>query len=334
MAKKTGSNDIPFDIFREAQDAEASIRPFIRETPLEYSQHLSQVGKGEVHLKLENYQKTGSFKLRGALNKLLSLSPEEKKRGIITASSGNHGIATAYGLKRFAIDGRIFLPVTASEAKVDALKSAGARIEFFGEDCVFAEIHARETAAREMKEYISAYNDVKIIGGQATVGIELWKQMKDLDSVLVPVGGGGLIAGVAGYLKNIDPSIEVFGCQPTNSPVMFESVKAGRIIERESLPTLSEGSAGGIEKGSLTFPFCQKYVDDYILVEEEEIQGAIRTIFLKHFMIIEGAAALSVAAYVKEKKKFRGRKTALILSGSKLSAEALKTIFCQKEQIQ
>lgn len=328
MATKKVLKKVLIDVYDEALEAEQRIRPYIRETPLEYSPHLSQIGEGHVHLKLENYQKTGSFKLRGALNKLLSLTSEQKKKGIITASSGNHGIATAYGLKRFNIAGKIYLPKTASLAKVNALRATGAQIEFFGAECVLAEIQARKTAEKEGKEYVSAYNDVKIIGGQATVGIEILNQIKDLDSVLVPVGGGGLIAGVAGYLKSINPSIEIIGCQPLNSPVMYESVKAGHIIDMVSLPTLSEGSAGGIEGGSLTFPLCQKYVDDYILVTEDEIKEAIRTVFLKQYMIIEGAAALSVASYLKEKKRFYGKKAVLILSGSKLSQEALRTIFC------
>lgn len=334
MATKTVLKKVSFDVYNEALEAEQRIRPYIRETPLEYSPHLSQIGKGHVFLKLENYQKTGSFKLRGALNKLLSLTPEQKRKGIITASSGNHGIATVYGLKRFNIAGKIYLPETASVAKVNTLRSTGARIEFYGDDCVLAEIHARETAEKEGKEYISAYNDVKIIGGQATTATELINQMEDLDSVLVPVGGGGLISGMAGYLKSINPTIEIFGCQPSNSPVMYESVKAGQIIDMVSLPTLSEGSAGGIEGGSLTFPLCQKYVDDFILVTEDEIKEAIRTVYLKHYMIIEGAAALSVASYLKEKKRFYGKKAALILSGSKLSEEALRTIFCRREQLQ
>ncbi len=334
MTTKTAPLKDSFDIYKEAMEADLRIRPFIRETPLEYSPHLSQIGKSHVHLKLENFQKTGSFKLRGALNKLLSLTPEQKKKGIITASSGNHGIATAYGLNKFNIDGKIYLPETASEAKVNALRSTGAPIDFYGDDCVLAEIQARKTAEKEGKEYISAYNDVKIIHGQATVAVELLNQMEDLDSVLVPVGGGGLISGIAGYLKSINPAIEIFGCQPFNSPVMYESVKAGQIIDMVSLPTLSEGSAGGIEEGSLTFPLCQKYVDDYILVTEDEIKEAVRTVFLKHYMIIEGAAALSVASYLKEKKRFCGKNAVLILSGSKLSEEALRTIFCQREQLQ
>ena len=317
------------DIVHEAEKAERRIREFIRETPLEFSPYLSRTGKGNAYLKLENTQISGSFKLRGALNKLLSLSEEEKKNGIITASSGNHGMAVAYGLKTFNIRGRVFLPANASPTKIKALQDYGAQIELFGDDCVKAEIRAREEAEREGVTYISPYNDPQIIGGQATVALEIVKQLKDINSVLVPVGGGGLIAGIAGYLKGLNKNVNIFGCQPENSAVMFESLKAGQIIEMESRPTISEGSAGGIEKGTVTFDFCRDYVDDFFLVSEEEIKEAIRIVFEKHFMIIEGAAALSVASFLKGKERFKDKNIVLILSGAKLSTDALKSVFCE-----
>ncbi len=319
---------IVINVVKEAQEAEGRIQEFIRETPLEHSPFLSRIGKGQVYLKLENTQITGSFKLRGALNKLLFLSEDKKNRGIVTASSGNHGIAVAYGLKRFNLNGRIFIPANASPAKIKALQDYGAQIEFFGDDCVKAEIRARERAEKENLIYISPYSDPQIIGGQATVAIEIIKQLKDFDSVLVPVGGGGLIAGIAGYLKGLNKKVKVFGCQPENSAVLYESIKAGHIIEMESKPTISEGSAGGIEKGTITLDVCRDYVDDFILVSEEEIKEAIRIIFENHFMIIEGAAALSVASFIKEKKRFKNKNIVLILSGAKLTINALKSVFC------
>lgn len=325
---KEKKSEALFEIVKEAKEAERRIREFIRKTPLEHSPYLSRIGKGNAYLKLENTQISGSFKLRGALNKLLSLSEGEKTKGIITASSGNHGMAVAYGLKAFNINGRIFLPTNASPIKIKALQDYGAQIELFGDDCVKAEIHARETAEREGLVYISPYNDPQVIGGQATVAIEVVKQLKDIDSVLVPVGGGGLISGIAGYLKSFNKNVDIFGCQPENSAVMFESLKAGQIIEMESKPTISEGSAGGIEKGTKTFDFCRNHVNDFILVSEEEIKEAIRIVFEKHFMIIEGAAALSVASFLKEKKSFKDKNTVLILSGAKLSAADLKSVFC------
>jgi threonine dehydratase len=322
------------DIVKETEAAESRIRKHIRETPLEPSPFLSRSGKGNISLKLENTQITGSFKLRGALNKLLSLSEEEKNRGIITASSGNHGMAVAYGLKKFNIKGRIFLPANASPTKIKSLQDFGAQIELFGDDCIKAETCAREEAKREGVLYISPYNDPQLIGGQATVALEITRQLKDIHSVLVfvPVGGGGLIAGIAGYLKALNKEVTIFGCQPENSAVMYESLKAGEIIEMDSKPTISEGSAGGIEKETLTLSMCKDYVDDFILVSEEEIKEAIRIVFEKHYMIIEGAAALSVASFLKEKERFEDSNTILVLSGAKLSTEALKSVFCTDQE--
>ncbi|MFC2161454.1 threonine/serine dehydratase [Acidobacteriota bacterium] len=316
------------DIIKETHEAEKRIRKYIRKTPLEYSHFLSRAGKGQTYLKLENMQISGSFKLRGALNKLLSLSEKERRNGIITASSGNHGMAVAHGLNIFDIKGRIFLPANASPAKIQALKDVEAQIELFGDDCVKAEKRAREESEKDGVVYVSPYNDPQIIGGQATVALEINQQLKNIHSVLVPVGGGGLIAGIAGYLKVLNKNVNIIGCQPENSAVMFESLKAGQIIEMESKPSISEGSAGGIEKGTVTLDFCRDFVDDFILVSEEEIKEAIRIIFEKHFMLIEGAAALSVASFLKEKKRFADKNTVLILSGAKLSKDALKSVFC------
>ncbi len=317
-------------LIKETLEAEERIRKHIRETPLEYSPYLSQLGKSNVFLKLENIQITGSFKLRGATNKVLSLSDEEISRGLIAASSGNQGAAIAYLLNKFGFIGTICLPENAEKSKVESLLLYGANLKFFGTDCIQTEIFARKEAQRHGATLIPPYNDPKIIGGQATIAIELFRELKTFDAVLAPVGGGGLISGIAGYVKSCSPNVKIMGCQPENSPVMYESIKAGHIIEMESKPTLSDGSAGGIEKGSITFNICQKYVDDFILVSEEEIKNAILLCLKKHNMLIEGAAALSIAAYLKEKKRFKNKTVVLIISGSKISIDNLKTILCKR----
>lgn len=311
----------------ETLAAEKRIRLYIRETPAEHSPFLSQAGNGTVYLKCENLQLTGSFKLRGAVNKILSLSDEEKARGLMTASSGNHGAAFSWALQRFGLKGTIVLPETTPETKIDSLLLYSADIIKHGDDCIKAERYGRETAEKWGRTYIPPYNDPQIIGGQGTIGIELLRQVPDVDCVLVPVGGGGLIAGIAGYLKSENPSIEIIGCQPENSAVMYESVKAGQILDLESKPTISDGSAGGIEKDTITFPVCQELVDDFILLTEEEIVSALRLVLTKHHMLVEGAAVLSVAAYIKRKNRFMGKNVVLILSGSKISPEILKEIL-------
>lgn len=316
-----------FYVSDEVIEAEKRIRKHIRETAVEFSPYLSQLGNCQVYLKLENMQITNSFKLRGAMNKYLSLTDIERKNKVITASSGNHGSAFAYVLKKFNGIGVIYLPENTSPAKIDALRMYGTDLIFYGNDCIKSELYAKNIAAKNRQVFISPYNDLKIIGGQGTIGIELKRQINNIDCVLVPVGGGGLISGIAGYLKPVDEKIEVFGCQPKNSPVMYESITAGKIIEMQSKPTISDGTAGGIEPGSVTFDICRELVDDFILVEEDEIKKAIRLILEKHFMLVEGGAALSVASFIKNIDRFKNKTVVLILSGSKISLNKLREII-------
>ena len=314
----------------EVLAAEERIRAHVRETPLEESLYLSGLANCDVHLKLENLQITGSFKLRGAANKLLSLSAEELERGTVTASTGNHGAAFAYMLKRLGARGTIFLPENAAPAKVEGLRLYGAELQFSGDDCVKAEEAARAEAERSGRIWVSPYNDAMIVGGQGTVAVELERQLGEYDAILVPVGGGGLAGGIAGYLKEFHPRTEVIGCQPINSAVMYESVKAGRILDIESLPTLSDGSSGGIEHGSITFEICREHIDDFILLSEEEIAAALRLVIEKHYMLIEGSAALPVAALLQQKEKFEGKRVVLVFSGAHIGIDTLKTLLTEK----
>jgi threonine dehydratase len=317
-------NPISMNIYKEVISAEKRIRPHIRKTYLEYSPYLSSKVDGRVYLKLECLQHTGSFKYRGALNKYLSLSPKNRQGTVITASSGNHGSAFAAILQKFDGKGVVYLPENASPAKVNNLRQYGVNLEFFGTDCIMSETLARSTAEKNQQVFVSPYNDPQIMGGQGTIAVELLDQMNTMDCVLVPVGGGGLISGIAGYLKTMDKNIHIIGCQPENSAVMYESIKAGKIIEMTSKPTIADGTAGGIEPGSATFDICQETVDDFILVSENEIRAAIRHIIEQHQMLIEGAAALSVACLLKNKDRFKGKNTVLIISGKKITLELLK----------
>ena len=316
-----------FDIYDEVRKAEARIRPHIRETPLEPSPYLSGLVGGNVFLKLENIQLTGSFKLRGAMNKFLSLEPEVRQRGIITASSGNHGAAFVYLLKKFDCPGTVFLPENAAEVKIRNLRFYNPDLQFFGSDCVEAETQARHTAQEREQTFISPYNDPQVIGGQGTIAIEILKVLPNVDCILAAVGGGGLISGIAGYLKSDRPSVRIIGCQPQNSCVMFESVQAGKILDLKSLPSLSDATAGGIEVDSITLEPCRRYVDDFTLLSEEEIRDGIRSILEYHHLLIEGGAALTVAALIKHPSRFRDKNTVLILSGAKISLSTLKTIL-------
>jgi len=315
------------EIRNEVLKAEKRIRKHIIETPVEFSPCLSKTENCKVFLKPENYQITGSFKLRGAMNKLLSQNKKEIERGVVTASSGNHGAAFAYILNKFNYKGTIYLPENVSLTKVESLSYYGVDLKFFGKDCAITEAYAKEIAEKNNQTFISPYNDPQIIGGQGTIGIELEKQIENINTIIIPVGGGGLISGISGYLKSANKGIEIIGCQPENSPVMYESIKAGKIIEMESKPTISDGTAGGIEPGSVTFDICKNLVDDFILLSEDEIKSAIYLILEKHHMLIEGSAALSVAAFLKGQKRFNNKIVVLLLSGKKISLNVLKEVI-------
>ena len=314
----------------EIEKAHRRIAPHIERTSCPQSDFFSKSVAADVFLKLENTQVSGSFKIRGVLNKILSLSDAEKKKILVAASTGNHGAAFAYAVDQFGLEGRLFMPRTAARVKLDAVRSSTISLELVGDDCVEAETHAHRYADDNGCVWISPYNDQEVVHGQGTTAVELLQQLGSIEVVLVPVGGGGLIAGIAGYLKSVDRRIEVIGCQPKNSCVMLESIKAGRILEIESLPTLSDATAGGMEANSVTFDLCKELVDDFILLDEEEIIEAMRLIYHHEQMAVEGGAALAVAAVLQDRKRFAGRRAALIVTGSKIDEDTLRRIGCRE----
>jgi threonine dehydratase len=316
------------DVKQAVLNAETRIRPHIYETPLEFSPYLSRLSGCKVYLKLETVQCTGSFKYRGAVNRILSLTPQEKDKGLITSSSGNHGAAFVYASRKMGCKGTLYLPENVSRAKLELIKWYGAEdIEFHGTDVADTESYARQVAKESGALFISPYNDPFIIGGQGTIAVELMRRLDHIDAVFVPIGGGGLMSGIAGYLKAVAPNIQMIGCQPENSPVMTESVKAGKLIEMESKPTLSGGTAGGIEKGAITFDICRVCVDDFVLVSEAQIEEGILLALEKSYLLIEGAAALSIACFLKTAQRFKNKTVVLVISGKRLHIETLKQIL-------
>ncbi len=315
------------DLKKEVLIAENKIRPYIRETPLDFSVALSRLTHSEVYLKCENLQYTGSFKVRGAFNKLLSLLPAERTQGVVTASSGNHGAAVAYGLSQLNIPGIIFVPENVSSAKMENIRNYDAHLEFYANDCMLTENYALDYAKKNNSIYISPYNDLQVIAGQGTIALEIARQLNQIDVILVPVSGGGLISGIAGFIKSLSPAIQVIGCLPENSPVMSESIKAGKMIEMATLPTLSDATGGGIVLDTITFDMCRKYVDDYILVSEKEIQNAIIALIKTQHLLVEGAAGVALASLLKNKERFRGKKIVIVLSGANISVETLKSVL-------
>jgi threonine dehydratase len=315
------------DLITEILQAERRVRPHVLETGLEPSPALAERTGCNVFLKLENLQRTGSFKFRGAMNKVLSLTDAERERGIVTASSGNHGAAVALGLGTIGARGTVFVPEAASPTKVDAIRRFGAEVRHFGNDGVETEMHAREHARANGLTFISPYNDLQVVAGQGTIGVELARQIEPIDAVFVAVGGGGLISGVGGFLKSIAPTTRIIGCSPENSAVMAESVRAGRILDLESKPTLSDGTAGGIEPEAITFDLCRTLVDDFVEVSEDEIRDAMRGFMETHHMMIEGAAGVALATLMKTADQFQGGNVVVVLCGANIGLEVLKSVL-------
>lgn len=304
--------------------AEQRIRPLVRETPLERSPYLSQKGGAEVYLKLEHLQHTGSFKLRGATNKLLSLSSEQLSRGVIAASTGNHGMAVSYAASKLGARATIYMKEGTLPEKVELIRALGGATVFHGENPVHAESKAREVARQNGQVFISPYNDAQVVAGQGTLGVELERQLPQMDAVFISVGGGGLISGIASYLKAVNTRVKIVACWPENSRVMYECMKAGRVIDFPEKETLSDSTAGGVEEGAITLELCRSLIDDCILVSEDEIRAAMKLILDKERWAVEGAAALPVAAYLQQAKNYAGRRVAVLLCGRNIPLPRLR----------
>ena len=309
--------------------ADVRIGEHIRRTPVEPSPWLSAATGADVHFKLENHQLTGSFKLRGALNRILASDDATRQRGFVAASTGNHGLAMAHAAGRVDAGVTVFVPSTAAAAKIDLLEAQGVEVRRSGEDCTEAEIAARAYASDHDQTYVSPYNDPAVVAGQGTLGAELSRQLPALDAVFVALGGGGLIAGVASYLKAARPETEVVGCSPVNSAVMAHSLTAGRILDLPSEPTLSDGTAGGVEVGSITFDLCRELVDRCELVTEGAIADALRQFTTRHHSLIEGAAAVPIAALLAADGRLAGKRVAVVLCGANIAPSTLAGLLAE-----
>ena len=303
---------------KDVLEAYARIRKDIRRTPLEPAAELGRAAGARVFVKWECDQITGSFKLRGALNKLRALSPDERVRGVVSASTGNHGLAIGHAARLEGVSLTLFLPRTAAAVKRAKIEALGVDIRTFGDDCGETEVHAREYALGAGRIYVSPYNDSSIIAGQGTIGIESLEDEPGVDDVLVAIGGGGLIAGIAGYLKAVKPGTRIFGVEPETSAFMKASVEAGHLVSIAEGPTVADAVAGGIEPGAITFPLCRDLVDAYITVPENAIVAAMEMVHRTYGRRIEGAAALPIAGLLGQPERFRGRTIVCVASGGNI----------------
>jgi|RhiMetdeSRZDD1v2_1073273.scaffolds.fasta_scaffold25813_4 threonine dehydratase len=299
---------------------------FSLETPLLTARCLAP----HAHFKCENLQRTGSFKIRGALNKLLLLTPEERDRGVVTSSTGNHGLAVAEALRLTSGRGTVVVSSAASPYKIERLTKAGLEVVVSEDDPMAAELEARSLAEREGRVYVSPYNDAVVLAGQGTVGVEVLRQCPDVEAVFVAVGGGGLVGGIAAYLKSMRPDVLIVGCWPEQAAAMYQSVRAGRIIEVPDEPTLSDGTAGNIEPGAITFPYCRDLIDELVLVTEADIASAMRDVILTDHLVIEGSAGVAVAGwrqFTAIRPRLADQESVVVLCGGNVSASTLTNVL-------
>ena len=276
-----------------------------------------------MHLKLESVQPIRAFKVRGALNKLVRMSPERRAAGVITASAGNHGLGVAYAAAQFNVEATVYVPLAANRLKVEAIKRLGARVVAAGETYHDAFVVASAEQKRTGATFVHAYNDPVVVAGQGTVALEMLAQLQVFDTVVVPIGGGGLIGGISMYLKARNPSVRVIGVEPTGADAMRRSLEAGRIVTLDRVNTIADGLAAS-SPGTLSFGLAQRYVDRVITVEDDEMLRAIRVLFEWEHLLAEPAGAAGLAALLFHPAEVAaGRRVVVVLSGANVTEEVL-----------
>ncbi|MFQ6126061.1 MAG: threonine/serine dehydratase, partial [Candidatus Heimdallarchaeota archaeon] len=261
-----------------------------------------------------------------ALNRMAQLSPDERRQGVITASSGNHGQAVAFAAEELQLAAKIIVPTNVSKVKLDKIKKYDVELIQYG-DYDDVEQKAIEIASKQGLTYISPYNDELIIAGQGTLGLEILEGLDTVDTIIASIGGGGLIAGVALAVKSINPNIQVFGVQSKVAPTMYESYKAGKIVIVEEENSIADGLRGGLEKGAITFELIQNHVNELFLVKEETIKRAIYLLWEKEHQIVEGAGAISIAPILEQKERFRGKTVVSVISGGNIEDTLFQEIL-------
>lgn len=308
--------------------ARQRISSIARRTSLKVSSRLSEITGAKVLLKLENTQETGAFKIRGASNKILSLTEDEKKRGVITVSSGNHGKAVSYIAGKLGIKAIICMAKTVPEDKCQAIRALGAELILKGKNADEAMEYADQLQAELGLTMVHPFDDLDIIAGQGVIGLELYEDFPEIDTVIVPLSGGGLMSGIAFTIKSIQPTVRVIGVSMELGPAMVDSLKAGKLVEIVEEPSLADALVGGLNKDNkYTLPMVQQYMDEAVLVSEEEIAQGIWFCLNEEHMVVEGGAAVGVAALQAGKINNLGKNIAVVISGANLPKQVLKEII-------
>lgn len=309
----------------EIREAAVRIAPHIISTPFLQSAWLSDLAQAEVFVKWESLQLTGSFKLRGALNKMMLLK-QRGSRDVLAASAGNHGLGTAHAARLLDMRASIVVPANAARTKVDAIRHCGAELIACGESYDEAESAGRAMAEERKVEFVSPYNDLELIVGQATAALEILEHYS-IDILLVPVGGGGLLAGAALAARALGSSVSIIGVQAANSPAMYSSFRAGRLVEVKESPTCADGLSGNIEREAITFPIIRDYVSDIVLVEESNIERAVVEFLMQDHMVVEGSGAVCAAAFLEGKISAPNKKIGMIVTGRNIDLSRIEAIL-------
>ena len=323
----TNESQPQLNVAQLVREANERCQDHLLPTPLEHSMYLSDKIEGEVWLKLDSMQRTSSFKFRGAINKILSLTEAELDRGIVSASTGNYALAVAEAMRIRNRRATIYVAKDIEPSRLGLLRSHGLDLVIHGEVAWDAEKEARRVGDEEGKIYVSPYNDPIVVGGQGTCGYEISHQLPDLDAAFLACGGGGLLTGSAGWLKSHNSDVEAFGVSPANSPVMYESMRTNKMVEMDTQPTLADTCAGGIDLDSITLDLCRRYVDEIVLLTEKEIEASIRLLFEQHRLVTEGSGALSIGGLLKRKERFKGKKVVAVVCGRNVNLEVFKKII-------
>ena len=308
------------------QQARERINGFIYNSPCRHSLELSEMTGQEIYLKLDNAQRTGAFKERGALNKILTLSDGEKRQGVVAASAGNHAQAVAYHACARGIRAQIVMPLMTPLVKAAATKAFGAEVVLHGANYDEAYSFALESCAAQGMTFLHPFDDAEVINGQGSIGLELLEHVPDLEAVVVPIGGGGLIGGVACAIKESKPHVRVLGVQTERLPSMLRATEAGHPVTIPASATVADGIAVR-RAGDLTLPLVQRYVDEIVTVDEEEIANAILVLLEKEKTLAEGAGAVAMAALLQHKTSLRGKKTAALVCGGNIDVSLLAKII-------
>ncbi len=303
------------------------VRETSRHTPLEYSHTFSEMTGADVHLKLETFQRTGAFKIRGATNRIATLSDAEREAGVVTASAGNHAQGVALAASRAGVDSKIVMPENAPISKVKATRNYGADVVLQGVDYSEAADHAHEIEAEEGRTYVHAFDDPMIMAGQGTIGLEIVDDLPEVETVIVPIGGGGLISGIATALKGYNSDIRVIGVQAEGAASVAQSLEKGEIHERESVDTIADGIATR-RVGDRTFEVIEERVDEVVTVDDSEIAVAVTYLLERSKTLVEGAGAVTLAALLNERFEFAEDETIVpCLCGGNIDLNTLTTVI-------